>query len=58
MNNDTTILGAIDPETAEELVTRRDAIAKGARVSTGTATALAIGSVPVALAALSREAFG
>ena len=61
MTQDKTILGAIgasEPDIADTLVSRRDAIRKGAAVSTGMATALALGSVPVALAALSREAFG
>jgi hypothetical protein len=60
MTNDTQtaapLLGAIEPDLAARLVSRRDAIRKGAAVSAGTAAALALGSVPVALAALSREA--
>jgi hypothetical protein len=50
------LLGAIEPDLAAHLVSRREAIRKGATVSAGTAAALALGSVPVALAALSREA--
>jgi len=58
MDNTTTILGSIDPEISERLVTRREAIRKGATLSTMAAAGLALGSVPVGLAALSREAFG
>ncbi|HYW31353.1 MAG TPA: ferritin-like domain-containing protein, partial [Gemmatimonas sp.] len=46
------LLASVDPELGAHLVRRRDALARSARVS----AALAIGSVPVALAALSREA--
>jgi hypothetical protein len=52
------ILDAIDPEITDRLVTRRDAIARGAAVGSTVAMGLAMASVPVALAALSREAFG
>jgi hypothetical protein len=51
-----TLLDAIEPDVAAHLVSRRDAIRKGATVSGGLAAALACGSVPVALAALSKEA--
>ena len=53
---DQTILGQIEPDVMERIVSRRDAILKGATVSGGLAAALALGSVPVALAALSKEA--
>src|SRR5687767_7270698 len=56
MTNNDTILGTIDPEITERL-TRRDAIKKGAFTGSQVAAALALGSVPVALAALSRQAF-
>ena len=56
MTNNDTILGTVDPEIAERL-TRRDAIKKGAFTGSQVAAALALGSVPVALAALSRQAF-
>ena len=55
-NNDTT-LGAIDPEITERLVSRRDALKKGTLTGSKLAAGLALGSVPVALAALSRQAF-
>lgn len=53
----TTILDTIDPEIGSRLVSRRQAIARGATVSAGVAAALRIGSIPVGLAALSRDAF-
>ena len=56
MTQNETILGAIDPELTTRLVTRREAIRKGATVSTTVAAGLAMASVPVALAALSKEA--
>ena len=55
--NDLPVLDAIDPELTQRLVTRREAIAKGAAVSGTVAMGLAMGSVPVALAALSRDAW-
>jgi hypothetical protein len=57
MQNNETILGVIDPEIGDRLVTRRDAIKKGAAVSTTVAAGLAMASIPVALAALSKDAF-
>ncbi|MGH7664439.1 MAG: ferritin-like domain-containing protein [Gemmatimonadaceae bacterium] len=53
-----TILETIDPDITERLVSRRQAIAKGAGASSALMTALAFGSVPIALAALSRDALG
>jgi uncharacterized protein YciI len=61
MDSQHTILAQIeaeDPELAQRLVSRRDAIRQGASVSSGLAAALALGSVPVALAAISRDVFG
>ena len=52
------LLDAIDPEITERLVTRRQAITKGAAVGSTVAFGLAMASVPVGIAALSREAFG
>lgn len=57
MENNQPILDAIDPEITERLVSRRDAIREGAGMSSRLAAGLALGSVPVALAALSRETF-
>jgi len=55
MSNNT-MLDAIDPEILDTLVSRRDAIARGVKVSTFTTAALALGSVPVALGALATTA--
>jgi hypothetical protein len=52
------VLQNIDPELAERVLSRRAAILRGASVSAGVAAGLAVASVPVALAAFSREAFG
>ena len=46
------ILDGIDPEITQRLVSRRDAIAKGAAVGSTVAMGLAMASVPVALGAL------
>jgi hypothetical protein len=51
------ILDAIDPEITERLVSRRDALRRGASMSSRLAAGLALGSVPVALAALSQDVF-
>lgn len=51
-------LSTIDPEIASVLVSRRDAIAKGAATSGVVMAGLRMGTVPAALAALSAEAFG
>ena len=53
-----TALGAVDPEVAGRLLGRRDAMKRGAALSGAAAFALRAASVPVALAALSRNAFG
>lgn len=58
MQNDLTILGGIDPDITQHIATRREAIRQGATMSSGVAAALALGSIPVALAALSRTAYG
>ncbi|HUQ19697.1 MAG TPA: ferritin-like domain-containing protein [Gemmatimonadaceae bacterium] len=57
MEQNETILGSIDPEIRERLVNRREAIRKGASASSVVMAGLAMASVPVALAALSRDAF-
>ena len=51
-----TLLETIDPEVVETLVSRRDAIRKGASVSALAAAGLAAGSIPLALAALASDA--
>jgi len=55
---DAPILDAIESDVVENLVSRRDALAKSGRVGGMLAAGMAIGSLPVALAALSREAYG
>jgi hypothetical protein len=52
------ILDAIDPELVDRLVARKEAIEQGSPARSGVIAALALGSVPIALAALSRDAFG
>lgn len=51
------LLDAVDPEISERLVSRRDAIRQGAFMSSRLAAGLALGSVPVALAALAQDTF-
>jgi rubrerythrin len=50
------MLDTIDADVMERVVTRRDAIAKGASMSSAVAAALALGSVPIALGALAKDA--
>ena len=57
MSNNETLLGAIDPGITERLVSRRDALKQGTLTGSKLAAGLALGSIPVALAALSRQAF-
>jgi hypothetical protein len=52
-----TVLGGMDPEITDRLLTRRDAISSGAATSSKVAVGLALASVPVALAALATDAF-
>jgi hypothetical protein len=52
-----TVLGGIDPEITDRLLTRRDAISRGAATSSKLAVGLALASVPIALAALATDAF-
>lgn len=56
--NGPTAVGSLDPEIVSAIVSRREAIFRGASVSTMVAAGLRLASAPVALAALSREAFG
>jgi hypothetical protein len=55
---DAPILDALGTDVVENLVSRRDAIVKSGKFGGMLAAGMAIGSVPVALAALSREAYG
>jgi len=52
-----TILGQIEPDITQRLVTRREAIMKGAAVGSTIAAGLTMMSAPIAFAALSKEAF-
>lgn len=61
MSNQTETPGVIpglDPEITATLVTRRDAIARGASVSGVVMAGLRMGTVPAVLAAVSTSAFG
>lgn len=58
LNTNETILSGIDPELGARLVNRRDALTQGFSMGGIVGAGLALGSVPVALAALSRNAFG
>ena len=51
-------LAAADPEVVERIVTRRDAVKRGALASVGLGGVLRAASVPVALAAFAQNAFG
>jgi rubrerythrin len=54
----TTLIDGLDPELVAPIVSRRDAIAKGASASSKLMAALALGSVPIALGALARVVYG
>ncbi len=56
-NSQQPILDGIDPEVMGRLVNRRDAIRKGASVSSAVAAGMTMGSVPVLLAAMSKDVF-
>jgi hypothetical protein len=49
------LLDTIEPDVAEMVVSRREAIRRGASAGSSVMAALALGSVPVALAALAKE---
>jgi hypothetical protein len=55
--DDQPILDTIDPEIVGRLAARKEEIEQGSPVRPGIAAALALGSVPIALAALSRDVF-
>jgi hypothetical protein len=55
--DNTPMLDAIDPELVDRLVARKEEIEQGSPARPGIAAALALGSVPIALAALSRDVF-
>jgi len=52
-----TIIQSLDPELMGPIVSRRDAIARGASASSKVIAALALGSVPIALGALARDVY-
>ena len=52
------MLETIDPELVERLVDHKHEIERGTTSRGGVATAIVLGSVPIALAALSRSAYG
>lgn len=54
----TPIIQSLDPEMMEPIVSRRDAILKGATASSKLVAALALGSVPIALGALAKDVYG
>ena len=56
-NTQQSILDGVDPEIMDRVVSRRTALKRGAATSATVATALALGSVPALLAALSKDAF-
>ena len=53
-----TLFDSIDPEIVETVAARHDEIARGATANSKIMAALALGSVPVAFAALAKEAYG
>ena len=57
MDHSNTILGQIEPDITQRLVSRREAIWRGAAVGSSVAAGLALASAPLAFAALTREAF-
>lgn len=52
------LIQSLDPEMMEPIVSRRDAIMKGASASSKLMAALALGSVPIALGALAKDVYG
>jgi len=56
--NTQSILDEIEPDMVERLAERKNEIDQGSPAPSGIVTALAIGSVPIALAALSRNVYG
>ena len=53
-----TLFDSIDPEILDTLASRREEIAKGASADSKIVAALALGSIPIALAALSKDVYG
>ena len=57
MQQNTPIVDGIDPEIVDRLVSRREAIRKGATASAALTWGLSLGSVPVAIAALTKDVY-
>jgi hypothetical protein len=57
-HSDTPLLASVDPEILNAVGTRADEIARGASASSKLVTALALGSVPIALGALAKDVYG
>lgn len=57
-NQTTTLLDSVDPEILATVSARSAEISQGASVNGKIAAALALGSIPIALGVLSKEAFG
>ena len=57
MNNNDTILSAIEPDVADRLARSAEEISQGRTTSSVVGAGLAMASIPIALAALSRDAF-
>src|SRR5215212_2277599 len=55
MEKNTPILDGIDPELMDRLVSRRQAIKKGATISSLVAAGLRLGTIPAALAVLAKD---
>jgi hypothetical protein len=53
-----TLYDTIDPEILTRVNARQDEIAKGSSINSKLAAALALGSIPVALAALTKDVYG
>ncbi|MGH7504919.1 MAG: ferritin-like domain-containing protein [Longimicrobiales bacterium] len=56
--NDKTMLDGIEPEVMKGIVSRREALRRGAFAGGALTAALRMGSAPVAIAALSRDVYG
>lgn len=58
MEKEQTIVGGIEPDITDQLLSRRTALARGASASSRLAAGLALGTVPLAVAALTRDVYG
>ena len=58
MDTQQPVMDTIDPDLIERMAIRREEIEAGSPARRGVVAALALGSVPIALAVLSKEAFG